>query len=241
MRTAKALGCRWVEFDIRLTGDGALVLCHDSRIDRTTDGTGRVAAISLAALRRHDAGGWFGPAFAGEKIPTLDEALALAAERTLGCNVEIKADRGRERETAAALAASLNRRQCPVLVSSFLVDALAEFRALMPDIATGLLIRVIRRGWRDLAARLGCAAIHADHRRLDPRTVDAIRAAGYSVRAYTVNDPDRARVLFDWGVTSVFSDAPDILLESIVEDRRVPGLSGAAAGPPVLLWQGAPG
>src|SRR5207302_11253553 len=68
LRRAKALGCAWVEFDVRLTGDGALVLCHDARLDRTTDGHGRVAALSLAAIRGCDAGRWFHPAFAGELV-----------------------------------------------------------------------------------------------------------------------------------------------------------------------------
>src|SRR5207245_7977846 len=66
LRCAKELGCAWVEFDVRLTGDGALVLCHDSRLDRTTTGRGRVAAQPLAAIRGCDAGSWFHPDFAGE-------------------------------------------------------------------------------------------------------------------------------------------------------------------------------
>src|SRR5207249_5332732 len=66
LRRAKALGCAWVEFDVRLTGDGALVLCHDPRLDRTTSGSGLVSATSLAAIRECDAGSWFDPSFAGE-------------------------------------------------------------------------------------------------------------------------------------------------------------------------------
>src|ERR1700675_1784021 len=89
LRRAKALGCGWVEFDVRLTGDGALVLCHDPLLDRTTSGSGPVSAKSLAAIRQCDAGSWFAPSFAGERVPTLDEALLLAAELDLGANVEI--------------------------------------------------------------------------------------------------------------------------------------------------------
>ena len=92
---------------MRLTADGALVLCHDDRLDRTTDGSGRVAAQSLAAIRQYDAGGWFDPGFAGERVPTLDEALTLAAELGLGANIEIKAERGSAGATAAAVSATL--------------------------------------------------------------------------------------------------------------------------------------
>src|SRR5438094_7725558 len=80
LRRAKQLGCAWVEFDVRLTGDGALVLCHDGRLERTTTGRGRLSAQSLGAIRRCDAGSWFAPEFAGEIVPTLDEALLLAAK-----------------------------------------------------------------------------------------------------------------------------------------------------------------
>ena len=67
-----------IEFDVRLTGDGALVLCHDSRLERTTTGHGRVSAHTLAVIRGCDAGGWFAPNFAGEAAPSLEEALLLA-------------------------------------------------------------------------------------------------------------------------------------------------------------------
>jgi glycerophosphoryl diester phosphodiesterase len=217
LRRAKALGCNWVEFDVRLTGDGALVLCHDPRLDRTTSGSGLVSATSLAAIRELDAGSWFAPNFTDERMPTLDEALALASELGLGANIEIKSDRGREYATAAAVATILDRlrgRGPAVLVSSFLPSALAALRDLAPEIPRGVLFRLIPRGWAELALRLGCAMIGADHRRLRAPRIAAIRAAGYPLAAYTVNDPARARFLFDWGVTSVFSDAPDIVQTS---------------------------
>src|SRR6266567_6414063 len=137
LRHAKALGCSWAEFDVRLTGDGALVLCHDPLLDRTTTGSGLVSAKSLAAVRECDAGSWFDPSFAGERVPTLDEGLLLAAELDLGANVEIKADRGREYATAAAVAATAQRlrgRIPAVLVSSFLPSAIAAMRELAPEI-----------------------------------------------------------------------------------------------------------
>ncbi len=98
-----------------------------------------------------------------------------------------------------------------MLVSSFLPSALAALRDLAPQVPRGLLFRHIPRNWAALASRLGCAVIGAEHRRLRPYGVAEIRAAGYQLAAYTVNDPARARLLFGWGVTSVFSDAPDII------------------------------
>ena len=221
LRRAKDLGCAWVEVDVRLTADGAVVLCHDARLERTTTGHGRVAAQTLAAIRECDAGSWFHPDFAGELVPTLDEALALARELDLAVNIEVKADPGRAPATAVGVLTGLRRlggRSPTVLVSSFLAPALAALRDIAPEIPRGLLLRVIPRGWRVLATRLGCATINTDHRRLKPRLVGEIRAAGYPLLAYTVNDPRRARALFDWGVTSVFSDVPDIILPVSAED-----------------------
>jgi glycerophosphoryl diester phosphodiesterase len=222
LRRAKQLGCQAVEFDVRLSADGALVLCHDATLDRTTTGCGRVSAQSLAELRAHDAGVRFGQAFAGERVPTLDEALLLAAELDLVVNVEIKADRGCDYATAAAVAATLHRLRGqigPVLVSSFLPNAVAALRSLVPEVPRGLLFMLVPRSWAETARRVGCAAIGADHRRLRPRRVAEIRAAGYPLLAYTVNDPARARLLFGWGVTSVFSDMPDIISHVAAGDR----------------------
>ena len=222
LRRAKQLGCEAVEFDVRLSADGALVLCHDATLDRTTTGRGRVSAQSLAELRGHDAGIRFDPAFAGERVPTLDEALLLAAELDLVANIEVKADRGRDYATAAAVAATLHRLRGqigPVLVSSFLPNAVAALRSLAPGTPRSLLFMLVPRGWAETAMRVGCAAIGADHRRLRPRRVAEIRAAGYPLLAYTVNDPARARLLLGWGVTSVFSDMPDIISQVVPADR----------------------
>jgi glycerophosphoryl diester phosphodiesterase len=228
LRAAAALGCTWVEFDVRLSGDGVPLLCHDPALDRTTDGTGKVSARSLAAIRELDAGGWFAPAFAGERVAMLEEALRLCAELGLGADLELKADRGREYPLAKAVAATLaglRGRIGPVLVSSFQPLALWTLRD-EPQMARGVLFRVVPRDWAEIAARLGCAVIGADHRRLRRRRVAEIRDAGWQLAAYTVNDPARARLLFRWGVTSVFSDAPDIIAKS----GAGPGLALARQG-----------
>jgi glycerophosphoryl diester phosphodiesterase len=216
LRSARALGCRWVEFDVRLTGDGELILLHDDRLERTTDGRGKARAQSLATLRRCDAGAWFAPSFAGEPVPTLAQAIEVLAELGLGANVELKAARGLAAETGAAAADLLQRRWPsqlpPPLISSFLEDALAAARDRAPSIARGLLFRAVPRSWRAHAQRLGCVTINADHRRLRPPMVAEICESGYSVLAYTVNDAARARELFAWGVASVFSDVPHLVL-----------------------------
>ena len=223
-RCAKALGCDWVEFDVQLTADGGLVLCHDDRLDRTTDAKGRVSDKTLREVRQADAGIRFDQCFAGERVPSLEEALVLCAELGLGANIEIKAERKLAVATAAAVCAGLSRYAAespPLLVSSFVIEALAAMGDIAPEVPRGLLLKLLSRGWAGLAARLECATVNLDHRRLRPGLVAAIRAAGFTVLAYTVNDPARAKLLFDWGVTSVFSDVPDIILAMITGQEPV--------------------
>lgn len=73
--TAIAMGARAVEMDVRMTADGHFIVMHDATVDRTTDGRGFVSKLTLADIVALDAGSWFGPAFTGERVPTLREAL----------------------------------------------------------------------------------------------------------------------------------------------------------------------
>ncbi len=109
LRRAWELGAAWVEFDVKLTRDGVPILMHDAKLKRTTNGSGLVASLDYAAIARLDAGAWFPGAFAGERIPTLDEAVALLQELGLAANVEIKPCPGREVETGRLVAQALLR------------------------------------------------------------------------------------------------------------------------------------
>jgi glycerophosphoryl diester phosphodiesterase len=236
LHKAKELDCRWIEFDVRLTADSQLILLHDARLERTTDGRGKAALMPLDGVRRYDAGYRFGDDYRGERVPTLVEAIEVLGELGIGANIELKATRRRAAETGAATAALLSRmwpRDLPEpLISSFLEEALSEVRACNPSIARGALFRDVPDNWRVRAEKLGCATIHADHRRLHPALVAEIREAGYALLAYTVNDAVRARTLFGWGVTSVFSDVPHIIRAG-VEAGREPATAqlGSAGGP----------
>ncbi len=140
----------------------------------------------------------------------------MLGELGLGANVEIKAARGLATATGAAAADLISRlwppQLPPPLISSFLPRALAAARDRYPASARGLLVRAVPRHWRVRAKSLGCVSIHADHRHLRPAIVAEIRDSGYAVLAYTVNDAARARELFGWGVASVFSDVPHMIL-----------------------------
>ena len=215
-RRAAALGTGWVEFDVQLTADGVPVVFHDDRLDRTTDGRGRLDATTAAALRGLDAGSWFSPAFAGERVPTLVEALDCIAGLGLGANIEVKAgeDQG-DRVARVALAEALAvwpKDRAPPLVSSFARSALAAARAVVPDWPRGLLDARLAPDWRRQADDLAVATVNLRHDRIDAATMAEVRATGRMVLAYTVNRAGRARALWKMGVAAVFSDRPEAVM-----------------------------
>jgi glycerophosphoryl diester phosphodiesterase len=215
LRAAADGGAAWVEFDVRLSRDGQAVLFHDDRLERTTNGLGRVADCDLEELKRLDAGGWFGPRFRGERIPTLVEAIATLGELGLGANVEIKADLGREAETARVVTRILAGEwpaDLPApLLSSFATEALAAARTTAPLVARALLVTAIPPDWRRRLDALGCCALHCSARRFDRAAAGDVIARGIPLRCYTVNEERKARRLFAAGVESVFSDCPGAL------------------------------
>ena len=212
IRLAAAEGARWVEVDVKLSRDGHCILMHDELLGRTTDGRGEVAHYDLDELQGLDAGSWFAERFAGERIPTLEAALALCLSLKLDINLEIKPCPGRERETARAcveiVRAQWPNRQPWPLLSSFSEASLEEAQLLAPEMPRGLLIE--RSTERVLATldRLDCVSLHCDHKRVSTGLVRALEPSRRPLLCYTVNDPARALLLRDIGVVSIITDRP---------------------------------
>lgn len=216
-RVAASMGVACVEFDVRLSRDGVPVLFHDDTVERTTDGHGRLGALTAAQIRRLDAGAWFGPCFAGERVPTLAEAVETLAELNLAANIELKPEEAQGAATARAVLAVLRKdwpRDRPrPLLSSFDWSALATLAAADASWPRGLLIRNPRQPqWRAWAVRVGAAAVHCGARGLDRAGFEALKAANLPIAVYTVNDVRRARSLWNWGAAAIFTDDPPALL-----------------------------
>lgn len=214
-RRAGALGASWVEFDVTLLGDGTPVIFHDATLDRTTDRTGPLNAIGRADLATIDAGLRFGPAFAGERIPTLAETLALLRDAGLSANIELK-PHGASVETAAAVADALAGMAVPlpgITVSSFDHRSLAAFREHAPSVPVAPLFETPAPGWRETAAALRAEAVHVGRNAADAALVAAAHAAGLALRCYTVNDrAEAARLAAAAGVDAIFTDYPERFL-----------------------------
>lgn len=230
LRMAAAQGCLMVEFDVKLTADRVPILMHDERLERTTDGKGRVQDLDFDSIRRLDAGRWFSPAFAGERVPTLAEALELCLALDLLVNIEIKPCPGRGAETAG-IACSLARsawphdRQ-PPLVSSFDREALEMARHVVPDWPVGFLIDRRLPDWREQAERLNAATINVNARREDAASIAEYRTLGRPILAYTVNSVPAAAEVFAWGVSSVFTDTPQGLAPALRQFAQQTGQKG---------------
>ncbi|MCG5242412.1 glycerophosphoryl diester phosphodiesterase [Azospirillum doebereinerae] len=231
IREAARQGASWVELDVMLTRDGRPVIIHDDTLDRTTTGRGPVPLLDLEALRQLDAGSWFDPRFADERVPALEEAVELIRDLGLSLNLEIKPYPGQDVATAEAALAVLRRlwpAGRPLLLSSFEVPSLEVARDLWPEIPRGYLIWKEPADWAAIADRVGAATINVNHEWQTPETVAAYRATGRPVLAYTVNDAERARTMFAWGVTGVFTDAPGRLAAELAGEPN--GGSGTELG-----------
>jgi glycerophosphoryl diester phosphodiesterase len=203
-RAAEEAGADGIELDVHLSQDGVPVVIHDDTLDRTTDGRGAVNRQTLAELRRLDAGRWFAPSFAGERLPTLEEVLAWSAER-LRVNIEIKSA-GAGRAVLELLAAYPLAR---VLVSSFDHGLLETLRQEAEHLPLGFLAE--SRFWRRGLKRAAACGAESFHPRVDlvsAPMVAACRKQGLLLYPWTVDDPVVAGRLWRLGAAGVFTNDP---------------------------------
>ena len=215
MRKAKQLGFGGVEFDVVLAADATPILMHDVTLERTTSGSGKIAETAYRDMQKLDAGSWHSPEHAGEPVPSFDQAGRLCIALGLWANVEIKPSKGFEAQTgtaAALLARELWRDQpAQPLLSSFQPASLAAAKAAAPELCRGAITKSIPPDWEAWMQQLGCVSLHCDYRMLLQQQVRTVRDAGYWLACWTVNDPEIARVLFDWGVDAVITDRLDLI------------------------------
>ena len=217
IKTAHEMGVDWVELDVMLTRDLTPIIFHDDTLDRTTNGSGNVADKNWEEIRHLEAGSWFSDGFAGARIPTLEETLELLIDLNMGLNLEIKPTPGKEIETAEVALDFLSRvwdDHDRLLISSFSHVSLETAMDMAPDWHRGLLLETEWiPNWKEMAEYLAAATINIDGNACTREQVENIIDFGKPILAYTINDPQRARTLLQWGVDGMFTDVPDIVGE----------------------------
>lgn len=221
LRCGLAHGFRAVEFDVMLSADGVPVLMHDPELGRTVAGHGRVADLTAAQLAGLDAGVWFGSDYAGEPVPSYEQAVCFCRENGIWMNVEIKPTPDTDARTGFRVAEltrqlfegelARGEQNTLPLLSSFSFDALAAARDAAPEIPRALLVKSVPADWLARLRMLGAVALHVDHTRLTERRARTIKQHGFGLFCYTVNSRGRARELFDWGVDAFCTDRLDLI------------------------------
>ncbi len=218
-RAAAALGVRWVEMDVSQLADGTAVIFHDDALDRCTNGSGLLAQSSWPQVQQLDAGSWFSTQFSTERIPTLSEALAEIQRLGLGLNLEIKHEgAGLEPfvDRVLTILAREWRENDRLLLSSFNHQALQLCQRLAPHLRRGQLYESVPGNWRQELENIAAYSLHCDYLALDQALAMAIKAAGYRLFCYTVNDPLSVAYHWAWGMDGVFTDDPARFLGSSV-------------------------
>ncbi|MGA5195771.1 glycerophosphodiester phosphodiesterase [Streptomyces exfoliatus] len=207
---ARRGGAVWIENDVQPSKDGVPYILHDTTVDRTTDGTGRVRALTSAQLDALDAGSWFAPAYAGARVPTLAAQLADLRERGGKLLLEIK---GRHTHAEVARIVQDIRDQGMtgrVFVQSFDIPSLRYAHELAPELPIGLLRSTLDADPVALAEELDLDAYNVSDAALStrPRVVRELHAAGVAVNVWTVDSPARWKALDALGVDGIITNRP---------------------------------
>ncbi len=214
-RRAVAQGVSFIETDLQLTRDAHFVAIHDETVDRTTSGHGAIQQMTLAEIRRLDAGAWFASEFIGERVPTLEEILVFSKKNDVVFYLELKPSGfwGGEHALISALRES---GEIPrVVIISFDSVILKSLRTIDPTLMVGLLFdgkiddpfkKALEIGARQLAVRGDLVT---------PNFLREARKRDLQVVCWTINSPAHVRLLAAAGVDGIMSDYPDLLLTSL--------------------------
>jgi glycerophosphoryl diester phosphodiesterase len=205
----------FVETDLQLTADGVPVLIHDETVDRTTDGSGAVVDLTFSQLRTLDAGSWYSPAFAGVRVPSFDEFLAIFQSSEKQALLELKGfwTEDEVRLVVGKLAASGATHR--VTFASFDFTTLMNLRSAAPEIPRVIIQRLLPADPVALAEHFHAIAIltspgsvEADH-----DAVADMHAAGLGLLLYTLNSKQRWSEALELGVDGIITDRPSNLDE----------------------------
>ena len=214
-------GADGIELDVRLTCDRKIVVFHDSRLERTTDGRGKIELLPADRLKGLSAGSWFHPVFRAETIPSLDDVFELTGHRVL-LNIEIKADRRRRSgfDVVDQVLKIIKRHRAEsfVLLSSFHHPFLRYAGEIRPEIARGYLFHTVtsfarapvRRTRRESGSYLIVNGSSCSRRLIRLAHESRVR-----VGEYTVNSSRRLRRAVRYTVDAIYTDDPAKIVREV--------------------------
>lgn len=217
-RAAVESGAHMIEFDVRLTKDGEIVVIHDESVDRTTNGVGAVAQLTFEEIRQLDAGSWKSGAFSGERVPTLNEVLAIMPV-DIWLNIHIKGE-----DMLGALVAEELKNQ-DRLHQSFLACG-AGAASLARESVPGIKICNMDRMDNNMDYVRETIEMGADFIQLRGPVYQGfsgytriLKENGIRINYFGTDDPDELKALFEYGV-----DFP--LVDDIVRTIHILSESG---------------
>lgn len=214
-KRAVAQGATFIETDLHLTRDAHFVAIHDETVDRTTNGKGHVGQMTLAEIRRLDAGSWFASEFSGERVPTLEEILIFTRAHDVVFYLELKPN-GFWGGEPALISALRDSGEIPrSIIISFDPDILVKLHKMEPTLMTGLLYDGQLADPFAKAAEIGARQIAVRGDLVTPKFLETAHKRDLQVVCWTINAPAHMRLLASAGVDGIMSDYPDRLLNSL--------------------------
>lgn len=219
---ALEMGSEMIELDVMMTKDRVPVVFHDASLNKHTDGKGPLKNLTLAELKKLDAGSWFHEKFRGERIPTLDEVLEFAAGK-IALNIEIKTEavtdelRDGVEEKSLRLVKKYGMEN-HVLFSSFDYRTIRHLKELDPDISAALLYNKRRSGRlmpSELIKKYEADAFNCNYFQLNKKRHSDLKSHGIPTFIYTVDKRTRMKKLLEMGVQGIFTNKPDVLIDVV--------------------------
>ncbi len=201
-----------IEIDVHRSKDGHLIVCHDEKVDRTTNGTGHIRDLNLEEIKKLDAGSWFDEKYTNVKIPLLEEVLQFVKEQNILLNIELKNGptfyENIEEDLIRII--KIYNLEEKVLISSFNHYSLLKMKMLAPSIKTGILyIGGMVSPW-EYAKKLHADTIHPLFYTINEEIVTESIENGISVNPFTVNGEKELMLVYKFGVSGIITDRPDV-------------------------------
>jgi len=220
-KNAIEIGVDMIEIDVHFSKDSEIIVIHDKSLDRTTNGTGEIKALTLDEIKKYDAGSWFSEDYKNEKVPTLTEVIQTINGQ---CKLLIEIKDGDEKypglEKKIVETVKEHNVEPWVVVQSFNKNSILRIKEMYPDLITYYLLG---RNFNDFYAELSeqirtgqpaenkFDGIAPHYSALDTKKVDLLHKAGLDIFTFTVNKPADMQNVIELGVDGIITDSPDIL------------------------------